>query len=342
MLHEIAQQMVAPGKGILAADESVRTAGKRLTAVGLENTEELRRQYRDVFLTAPGIGQYLSGVILFDETFRQTPTSPLGLRGAGAATFVKLLEQNGVLPGIKVDKSTVPIVNFSGEEVTEGLDGLPERLKEYADGGAKFTKWRAVIRIGKGMPSKVCLEENARTLARYAAESQAVGLVPMVEPEVLFEGRHSIDRAERITAKTLKTVFKYLEAYNVDLKGLILKTSMVLAGDHHKQQSTPEEVGEATARTLKAAVPAETAGIVFLSGGQSAQQATANLNAIAKFKDQVPWPMTFSYARALQGSALEIWRGKPENMQAAQQEFLKRLKLVSLAREGKYDSSMES
>lgn len=332
-LQEIAKQLVVPGKGILAADESVRTAGKRLTAVGLPNTEDLRRQYRDVFLTADGIGQYLSGVILFDETFRQ--------QAATGISFVEQLKKEGVLPGVKVDKSTVPLVNFSGEEVTEGLDGLPERLQEYVDGGAKFTKWRAVIRIGKRMPSKVCLEENARTLARYAAESQAVGLVPIVEPEVLFEGRHSIDRAERITAKTLKTVFKYLSECNVDLKGLILKTSMVLAGDKHKTQSIPEEVAEATIRTLKAAVPAEVGGVVFLSGGQSAQQATANLSAIAKFKDQVPWPMTFSYARALQGSALEVWRGKPENMQAAQQEFLKRLKLVSLAREGKYDPSME-
>ncbi len=333
MLNDTAKQMVAPGKGILAADESVRTAGKRLTAVGLENTEELRRAYRDVFLTAPGIGQFLSGVILFDETFRQTT--------ATGVFFVEQLQKEGILPGIKVDKSTVPFTNFPGEEVTEGLDGLAERLKEYAAGGAKFTKWRAVIRIGKGMPSKTCLTANAHILGRYAAESQAAGLVPMVEPEVLLEGRHSLARAERVTAKTLKTVFKTLEEYRVDFTGLILKTSMVLAGDHHKKQSAPEEVAEATIRVLKATVPSEIPGVVFLSGGQTPVQATANLNAIAKYKAQVPWPMTFSYARALQGSALEIWRGKPENMAAAQQEFLKRLKLVSLAREGQYDPGME-
>lgn len=317
MLSDIAKQLVAPGKGILAADESVRTAGKRLAAIGLENTEELRRAYRGVFLTAPGIGQYLAGVILFDETFRQKPAIP-----------------EGVLPGIKVDKSTVPLANFPGEEVTEGLDGLAECLKEYAAGGAKFTKWRAVIRIGKGMPSKTCLEENARILARYAAESQAVGLVPIVEPEVLLEGKHSREKAEKVTTKTLKVAFKYLKEYKVDLTGLILKTSMVLAGDKNKKQSPPEEVAEATVRTLRATVPTEVPGVVFLSGGQTPEQATANLQAIAKFKSEVPWQMSFSYARALQGSALEIWRGKPENMQKAQAEFLKRLKLVAAAREG--------
>lgn len=325
-LYETAKRMVAPGKGILAADESLGSATKRLEAVGIESTEETRRQYRNLFLTTAGIENYLSGVILFDETFRQQADTGEG--------FVELLQKKGIFPGIKVDKGTVDMPDHPNEVATEGLDGLRERLAEYAAGGCVFTKWRAVIAIGKDIPSDACIAENAKRLAEYARLSQEAGMVPIPEPEVLLDGEHDIKRAEEETTRTLKVVFEHMAALGVDLQGLVLKTSMTLAGKDFEPKSTPEEVAEATIRTLKAAVPEDVAGVVFLSGGQSPEQATDNLRAIAQFKNDVSWPMTFSYARALQGPSLEIWRGKPENVPEAQAEFLKRLEQNAKAREG--------
>ena len=325
-LHNVAKQMVSPGKGILAADESVNSATKRLVAVGVESTEETRRQYRNLFLTTQGIEQYLSGVILFDETFRQKADSGEG--------FVELLQKKDILPGIKVDQGTVDMPDHPAEVVTEGLEGLAERLAEYAAGGCVFTKWRAVIAIGEGIPSDECITENARRLSEYAKLSQDAGMVPIPEPEVLLDGDHDIKKAEEETTRTLKVAFEHMAEAGVDLQGLVLKTSMTLAGKEFEPKSTPEEVAEATVRTLKEAVPEQVAGIVFLSGGQSPEQATDNLRAIAQYKNDVPWPMTFSYARALQGPSLEIWRGKPENAAEAQAEFLNRLGQNAQAREG--------
>lgn len=325
-LHDIARQLAAPGKGVLAADESLSTAKKRLESVGAEDSKENRRMYRELFFTADGIGDYLAGVILFDETFRQS---------AGDGTpFVKLLAGKGVMPGIKVDMSTKPMPGHGEEVFTQGLDGLVERLEEYAAGGATFTKWRSVIRIGEGMPSDMNLIENAVAMAHYAAAVQEAGMVPIVEPEVLLEGSHTIEQAEAVTTKTLKRVFEELVNYNVDLAGTVLKSSMVLAGDGADQQSTPEEVAEATLRTFKNTVPEGLPSIVFLSGGQTSEQATENLRAIAKLNDG-PWQISFSYARALQGPSLEIWRGDDANIPAAQAEFLKRLEATSAAQQGK-------
>lgn len=326
-LHEIAKALATPGKGILAADESVRTAGVRLESVGVENTDEARRQYRDVFLTAAGIEQYLSGVILFDETFRQN--------AATGETFVGLLQKKGVLPGIKVDGSTVPFPNFPNEEFTQGLDGLPARLEEYAKGGTAFTKWRTVIRIGDGIPSEATLAANAHGLAHYAAVVQAAGMVPIIEPEVLHEGSHTIEQAEEVTTRTLQRVFEEVQNYHVDLAGLVLKSSMVLSGDKAVGQSTPQEVAEATIRTFQNSVPKEVPSIVFLSGGQTPEQSIKNLQAIAGMGPH-PWQISFSYARSLQGPALEVWRGKQENIPAAQAEFIKYLEMVSAAAQGKY------
>lgn len=326
-LHEVAKALAAPGKGILAADESVRTATKRLTSVGVESTEETRRLYRDLFFTVSGFEQYLSGVILFDETFRQS--------ASGGTPYVDLLASKGVLPGIKVDMSTAPLPNFPDEEFTQGLDGLAKRLEDYAKAGAKFTKWRAVIRIGKDIPTETLLSANAHALAHYAAASQNAGLVPIIEPEVLLEGEHTIEQAEEVTTHTLQRVFEEVKNYRVDLAGLVLKSSMVLAGDKAKKQSTSAEVAEATIRTFQASVPKEVPSIVFLSGGQTSQQATENLQAIAVLGKQ-PWQISFSYARALQGPALKIWAGKPANIPAAQAAFLERLKLVSAAQQGTY------
>lgn len=332
-LHEIAKQMAAPGKGILAADESLKTAKKRLESVGIEDNEENRRLYREVFLAADGMEQYLSGVIFFDETFWQTMSS--------GVSFIDHLNSKSVLPGIKVDMSTRPMPNFPNEEFTQGLDGLAERLEKYAKAGAKFTKWRSVIRIGEGTPSDTNLREMAITMAHYAAAVQAAGMVPMVEPEVLYEGSHTLAEAEEVTTKTLKHVFEELRNYNVDLRGLVLKSSMVLAGADF-EESSPEEVAEATLRTFKASVPVEVPSIVFLSGGQTSEQATENLRAIESHQaknentEELPWQISYSFARALQGPSLEVWRGNPENMQKAQQLFIQRLKETSSARDGKY------
>jgi fructose-bisphosphate aldolase class I len=324
-LQKTAKQLFADHKGLLAADESVTSAGKRLSVVGIENTPETRRQYRNLFLATPGVEQYLSGVIFHDETMGQAADSGI--------SFVHLLQQKGIVPGIKVDAGTQPLPNYPGELITEGLDGLGERLNAYYKQGARFAKWRAVISIGDGLPSDFCIAANAQVMARYAALCQENNIVPIVEPEVLIDGDHDLATSETVTTKTLKEVFVQLQAHSVDLTGLILKSSMVISGNECATQATPEEIAEATIRCFKNSVPAEVPGIVFLSGGQSADQATANLRAISKVS-KGPWKISFSYARALQGPALEIWKGKTENVPAAQAEFIKRLQANVAANKG--------
>jgi len=324
-LQKTAKQLFADHKGLLAADESVTSAGKRLAAVHIENTPETRRQYRNLFLTAPGVEQYLSGVIFHDET--------LGQATDDGTSFIKLLQQNGIVPGIKVDAGAHPLPNYPGELITEGLDGLGERLNAYYKQGARFAKWRAVISIGDGLPSDFCIAANAQVMARYAALCQENNIVPIVEPEVLIDGDHDLATSETVTTKTLKEVFVQLQAHSADLTGLILKSSMVISGSECATQATPEEIAEATIRCFTNSVPAEVPGIVFLSGGQNAEQATANLRAISK-ANKGPWKISFSYARALQGPALEIWKGKAENVPAAQTEFIKRLQANVAANKG--------
>ncbi|MDD5040064.1 MAG: fructose-bisphosphate aldolase class I [Patescibacteria group bacterium] len=331
-LHLIAKQIVANHKGLLAADESEKTATKRLASINMESTPETRRQYRDLFLTAAGIEEGISGVILHHETMEQSASN--------GTPFVKLLQQKGIIPGIKVDAGTADLPNFPGEKVTEGLDKLAERFKKYYEAGARFSKWRAVITIGEGIPTDFCILANAHALARYAALSQAAGLVPVVEPEVLIDGTHDLARSEEVTTKTLQIVFKQLKAHKVDLKGTILKSSMVISGKECPTQASPEEIGQATIRCFTKAVPKRLAGIVFLSGGQKAVQATENLNAVVKANPGT-WPISFSYARALQGPPLQVWQGKPENVPAAQKEFIKRLKANVAANAGKYTPEME-
>ncbi len=331
-LSEIAQQMVANNKGLLAADESTKTAGKRLATINLESTPETRRQYRDLFLSAEGIEQGISGVILHHETMEQSASD--------GTPFAKLLEQKGIIPGIKVDEGTIDLPNFPGEKVTEGLDKLGERLKKYYEMGARFAKWRAVITIGDGIPSDFCIFSNAHALARYAALCQENHIVPVVEPEVLIDGTHDIHRSYDVTTKTLEILFDQLKEHKVDLSGAILKSSMVISGKECPEQAAPEEIGKLTIKCFKKSVPRELPGIVFLSGGQTAVQATENLNAV-NMVNPGPWIISFSYARALQGPSLDIWKGRPENVPAAQKEFIKRLKANVAANKGEYSSDME-
>ena len=331
-LKTIVQQMMQDGKGILAADESDSTAGKRLAMVGLPNQPGNRQDFREILLTAPDIENYLSGAILYDSTIRENSDA--------GVPFVDILTARGIVPGIKVDTGTVSLQNFPGEVVTEGLDGLADRFAEYYKLGARFAKWRAVITIDESIPTDEALEINAIMLARYAALAQEAGIVPMVEPEVIFSGSHSIARAEEVTMRTLQILFKTLQRYRVDLEALVLKSSMVLAGDAHSQQSSPEEVAAATLRTFHLSVPRNVGGIVFLSGGQSPKRATENLNAIAKMGKQ-PWPISFSYSRAIEEPVLAAWQGKPENIAEAQKALLYRVKLNSLAQQGKYDPTRD-
>ncbi len=322
----IARSLFAPGKGILAADESVHTATARLAQYGIPTSEEMRRQFRDLFLNAPGIEQYLSGIILFSETLLQ--------KGGDKKLFPKSLAARGVLPGIKVDLGTEPFPTSPRELITQGLLDLPERLAEYKKQGAVFTKWRAVIRIdGDELPTSVAIHENAKRLASYAKEVQSAGLVPILEPEVLLEGKHSRVRARAVIEETLQTLFSVLAEHSVDRASVIVKTAMALSGNASGKKDTPEEVAEDTVAALVASVPPQVAGIVFLSGGQTPDQATANLAAIAKHAKEAgtPWPLTFSYARALQDEALVIWKGKGENVPAAREAFLERLAKVSAA-----------
>jgi fructose-bisphosphate aldolase class I len=329
-LNKVAKQMVAEGKGILAADESEKTVGKRFGPINLENNEPNRQAFRDMLLTAPRIGDYISGVILHDETIRQN-----ALNGK---SFVSVLQEGGVLPGIKVDAGLGDF-GTSGEKITKGLDGLADRLKEYASLGAKFTKWRSVITIGEGIPTEENIRQNAKDLAQYALIAQQAGLVPMVEPEVLLEGNHDIAAARSASEKILTALFEELKNTEVAIEGIIVKTSMVLPGKENTKAS-PEEIAKQTLDVFNSAIPKELPGIVFLSGGQGDIEATENLNAINKQGKQ-PWPLTFSYARALQDAPTKIWAGKSENVEAAQKAFIHRAKMNSLASLGKYSSEME-
>lgn len=328
-LARVAKQMVASGKGILAADESMKTVGKRFASIELENTEDNRRAFREMLLTVPGENQYISGVILHDETIRQTTSS--------GKTFVELLQAAGILPGIKVD---LGLVESGIEKLTTGLEGLDARLKEYVALGAKFCKWRSVITIGEGTPTEENIRQNAKDLAAYALTCQQNGLVPMVEPEVLLDGDHTIEQAEAASERILTALFEELKNAGVALEGTILKTSMVLPGKDSGVKAAPEQVAAATLRVFKKILPRELAGEAFLSGGQGDIEATQNLNAINQ-EENLPWPLTFSYARALQDAATKTWLGKPENLAAAQKVFLHRAKMNSLASKGEYVASME-
>lgn len=321
-----ARALFSPGKGILAADESVHTATARLADFGIATGPEMRRQYRDLFVNAPGIEQYLSGVILFSDSLRE--------KGNDKKTFPKSLAARSIAPGVKVDLGTEPISTSPDELITQGLLDLPERLADYKKQGAVFTKWRAVIRIEGGeLPSAAAIHENAKRLASYAKEVQSAGLVPILEPEVLYEGKHSRQRAQAVIEETLATVFSVLEEHSVDRASVVVKTAMALSGKASGKRDTPEEVAEDTLAALLASVPRQVAGIAFLSGGQTPEQATANLAAIAKRAKEVeaPWPLTFSFARALQEEALALWKGKEENVEAARAAFLSRLAAISAA-----------
>ncbi len=331
-LQSIAKAMVANHKGLLAADESNPTAKKRLDSINLESTEENRRKYRNLFFSTEGIENYISGVILFDETTRQ--------KDDDGTPFVELLKNKGIIPGIKVDKGAKDLAFYEGEKVTEGLDKLRDSLKEYYDMGIRFAKWRSVITIGENMPSDFCYLSNAHGLARYAALCQEAGIVPVVEPEVLLTGNHDLKRSEEVTTKITKLMFDQLKEHKVKLDGLVLKSSMVISGDECETQATSEEIAEATLRCFKNSVPVEVPGIVFLSGGQTDIQATENLNAVNKIKPS-PWTISFSYARALQASPLKVWGGKDENIPAAQEQFMKRLKVSQAANKGEYSLNME-
>lgn len=327
-----AQALVAPGKGILAADESTPTMAKRLAAIGVESTEENRRAFRQLLFTAPGIGTGISGVILFDETIRQ--------RADDGTPFVEVLRRAGVLPGIKVDQGTTPLPGFPGEVVTEGLDGLRARFEEYASLGARFAKWRAVLRIGEGRPTPTCLAANAHALARYAALAQEAGLVPIVEPEVLMDGAHSLERCAEVTVTALRAVFDELARHRVVLEATLLKPNMVLPGEDCHRQADAGQIADATIGALRQAVPVAVPGIVFLSGGQSELQATANLAALNRAPQQ-PWQLSFSFGRALQASVLRAWAGDPGNVVAAQAAFLHRAAMNTAARRGTYRPGLE-
>jgi fructose-bisphosphate aldolase class I len=331
-LHAVARAMVAPGKGILAADESSPTIKKRFDVIFVESTEDARRTYREMLFAAPGVSAHISGVIMFDETLRQSASD--------GTPFPQYLDRLGILPGIKVDKGAKPLVGFPGETITEGLDGLRERLSEYRELGAQFAKWRAVIDIGAGIPSEFCILANAHALARYAAFCQEAGLVPIVEPEVLMDGSHDIARCEEVTNLTLAATFAQLEAHRVSLEGMILKPNMVISGKQCSTQASVHEVAEATIRCLTANVPDAVPGIAFLSGGQSDADATAHLNSMNQLGPHA-WELSFSYGRALQAPALKAWGGQTENLGAGQEALAFRAKLNGLARAGSYDPAME-
>jgi fructose-bisphosphate aldolase class I len=330
---ETARRLTVRGKGILAADESHGTIGKRFAAVGAENTPENRRQYRQLLFLTPGIADVLSGVILYDETIHQ--------RADDGTPFPALLARLGIVPGIKVDAGAKPLAGAPDERVTEGLDGLRERLVEYRSLGARFAKWRAVIEIGEDRPSRYCLEVNAHALARYAALCQEAAIVPIVEPEVLMDGGHTIEQCFEATDAALDHLFRSLRDQRVALEALLLKPNMVVSGATCPRQAGVDEVAEATVRCLRHAVPAAVPGIMFLSGGQTPERATAHLNAMNAMPGTRPWELSFSFARALQAPAMDMWRGSPAAVPAAQQAFLHRARLVSAAREGRYTPAME-
>lgn len=330
-LEEIAQAMVAPGKGILAADESTGTITKRFDAINVESTEESRRAYRELLFAAKGANDFISGVILYDETVRQE---------SDGVTFPGLLKSQGILPGIKVDKGAKPLSGSLDETVTEGLDGLRERLSDYFELGCRFAKWRAVIRIGEDLPSRYAVDVNAHALARYAALSQEAGLVPIVEPEVLMDGSHSIEQCEEVTGDVLDVVFNTLRFHRVHLEGICLKPNMVIAGSESPRQATVKEVAQATVRCLLAHVPEAVPGVAFLSGGQNDILATRHLNAMNQIGG-FPWELSFSYGRALQAPVLESWQGRAANAPASQEAYLHRAKCNGAARSGGYCESWD-
>ena len=331
-LERIAGQIVADGKGILAADESTGTIKKRFDSIGVESTEETRRAYRELLFTTEGAEEFIGGVILFDETIRQ--------KASDGTPFPKLLESKGIVPGIKVDTGAKPLALAEGETITEGLDGLRERLAEYRELGARFAKWRAVITIEKDIPSEYCIWTNAHALARYAALCQESGLVPIVEPEVLMDGDHTIDRSFHVTSHTLHAVFTELRDQRVHPEGILLKPNMVLPGYESPEQVSDEEIARQTVQCFRRHVPAAVPGIVFLSGGQSEEEATRRLNAINAVGPH-PWKVSFSYGRALQAAALKAWGGHEENVEAAQRAYYHRAKMNSAAQTGTYAPELE-
>jgi fructose-bisphosphate aldolase class I len=332
-IHDTALELVAPAKGILAADESTGTIKKRFDSIEVENTEANRQAYRQMLFTTPGLGDHISGVILYDETIRQSTDD--------GVSFVKVLESAGCIPGIKVDMGAKPLAMFPGETVTEGLDGLRERLAEYGELGARFAKWRAPMAVGDGLPTSFAIDANMHAMARYAALSQEAGIVPIVEPEVLMDGNHGIDECEDATGKTLDALYKQLAAHRVDLPGTLLKVNMVVPGKGSAVQDDDEAIAEATIRCLTASVPPEVPGIVFLSGGMTDEQATSRLNVMNK-GGALSWQLSFSYGRALQAPSLKAWRGDAANVAAGQAALAHRAKMNGLARSGDYDPSMEA
>ena len=331
-LEGVARAMVARGKGILAADESTGTIKKRFDKIKVESTEENRRAYRELLFTAPGAADYIGGVILYDETLRQSTKA--------GERFADLLTRLGIVPGIKVDAGTKPLPGFPGETITEGLDGLAARLAELVVLGARFAKWRAVIDIADGIPTRTCIESNAEALARYAALCQEARIVPIVEPEVLMDGGHSLERCEAVTAAVLQEVFDRLHAHRVVLEGIVLKPNMVISGQKAAQRAAAAEVASATVRCLRRHVPAAVPGIAFLSGGQGEAEASLHLDLINR-SGPLPWQVSFSYGRALQQTALATWAGVAGNVAAAQREFVKRARLNGLATVGRYEPALE-
>jgi fructose-bisphosphate aldolase class I len=333
VLHDTAHELVAPAKGILAADESTGTIKKRFDLIGVESTEEQRRRYRQLLFTTPGVGDHISGVILFDETIRQSADD--------GRTFVDVLRASGVVPGIKVDTGAKPLARFPNETVTEGLDGLRERLAEYADLGARFAKWRSTIIIGDGTPTDFAILANAHGMARYAALCQEAGIVPIVEPEILMDGDHDLAACASATSRTLDTLYEQLDAHRVDLPGSLLKVNMVVPGKGNAVQDDDVSIAKATIETLTAHVPAAVPGVVFLSGGMTDEQATNRLNEMNRIGG-FPWELSFSYGRALQAPSLQAWKGEEANVEAAQAALAHRAKMNGLARSGDYAPEMES
>ena len=332
---DTAQALVAGDKGLLAMDESVPTCNRRFAALGIPQTDEARRAYRELIVTTPNLGECISGAILYDQTIHQETKAGI--------PFVKVLIDAGIIPGIKVDAGAKDLAGHPGEKITEGLDGLRERLAEYSQMGARFAKWRAVIAVGNGIPSRGCIEANAQALARYAALCQEAGLVPVVEPEVLMDGDHTLARCAQITEEVLRAVFEQLYLQRVMLEGMILKPNMVVPGLACSAQATADEVADATVNCLLRAVPAAVPGIAFLSGGQPSELASARLNAMnVRFKSRLPWALAFSFARAIQQPALEIWRGEEANVPAAQQALFHRADCNRAARRGEYTAAMEN
>ena len=333
-LMDTTKTLVADSKGLLAIDESNSTCNKRFEALGIPQTEDVRHAWRELIVTTPGLGESISGMILYDETIRQ--------RKKDGTSLVEIIIKSGIIPGIKVDAGAKEMAGHPGETITEGLDGLRERLAEYVQMGARFAKWRAVIAIGDGIPSRGCIEANAHALARYAALCQEAGLVPVVEPEVLMDGRHTLERCREVTEEVLRTVFNQLYTQRVMLEAIILKPNMVLPGLSCPRQDTVMDVADTTVRCLLRAVPAAVPGIAFLSGGQSGELASARLNAMNdRFRLRLPWDLSFSFARAIQHPALEIWQGREDNISAAQQSLVLCARCNRAARRGEYHIAME-